>query len=367
MNGSRQLIIESGVGQALHGFTLPDEIGFGVIMAPVMYVCQCNDGVWEAGRLKPYGPLQIDPSAKALHYAQEYFEGMKAYRVDNDHATLFRPDQNCARFATSAHRLCMPEVPEELFMEGVSTMTAYCESLIPGKSGQSLYLRPFVIGMQPNLGLGVSQQSLFIVIASPSDTYHAGSMRVLVERHDTRAAVGGTGAVKVGGNYAASLMASNRAKSLGYDQTLWLDPLYRRAIEELSGMNFFAVIDGKLFTPELNGSILPGITRDSLIQIARRQGFEVVENELLIDDVINAISDGRCSEAFACGTAAIVAPISVIGEADGNEYTLPNDPGPVAVALKEELLGIQEGRVDDRFGWVKTVDASWYPTSVEVA
>jgi branched-chain amino acid aminotransferase len=367
MSGSRQVAIGSGVEQALAGFRLPEKLGFGVIMAPVMYVAECRDGVWGQGRLQPYGPIQLDPSAKVLHYAQEYFEGMKAYKVESPHATLFRPERHVARFATSARRLCMPEVPEEVFMEGVCTLTAWTEPYIPGHTCQSLYLRPFVIGTQPNLGLGVSATNSFIVVASPSEAYHAGSMRVLVERVDTRAAVGGTGAVKVGGNYAASLMSAARAKTKGYDQSLWLDPNTRTAVEELSGMNFFAVIEGRLHTPKLSGSILPGITRDSLIELARSLGHEVVEETLPIDDLLADIGNGRCSEAFASGTAAVVSPISVIGDADGTDYTLPEDPGPVALSLKEALLGIQEGRQEDPFGWVHRIPRVYYPASAEVA
>jgi branched-chain amino acid aminotransferase len=367
MSGSRQVAIAAGVDKALGGFRLPETLGFGVTMVPVMYVAECLDGVWGEGCLRPYGPIELDPSAKVLHYAQEYFEGMKAYKVDSDRATLFRPERHCARFATSARRLCMPEVPEEVFMEGISTLAAWAEPFIPGNTCQSLYLRPFVIGTQPNLGLGVSATNTFIVGASPSEAYHAGSMRVLVERNDTRAAVGGTGAVKVGGNYAASLLSAANAKTRGYDQSLWLDPQTRTTIEELSGMNVFAVIEGRLHTPKLNGSILPGITRDSLIELARSLGHEVVEETMAIDDLLSDIGNGRCSEAFASGTAAVVSPISVIGDTDGTEYALPQDPGPVAMSLKEALLGIQEGRQEDPFGWVREIPRGYYPSTAEVA
>ncbi len=367
MSGSREVAIEPGVEQALAGFRLPEKLGFGVVRIPVMYVCDAVDGVWGQGRLKPYGPIELDPSAKVLHYAQEYFEGMKAYKVETPHATLFRPERHAARFATSARRLCMPEVPEEVFMEGVASLTAWAEPYIPGDTCQSLYLRPFVIGTQPNLGLGVSSTNTYIVVASPSEAYHAGSMRVLVERNDARAAVGGTGAVKTGGNYAASLLSAAKAKTRGFDQSLWLDPMSRTNIEELSGMNFFAVIEGRLYTPKLSGSILPGITRDSLLELARSLGHEVVEATMPIDDLLADIGNGRCSEAFASGTAAVVSPISVVGDADGTEYALPDDPGPVAMSLKEALLGIQEGRQEDPFGWVRPIARDYYPPTAEVA
>jgi branched-chain amino acid aminotransferase len=332
-----------------------------------MYLCEGLDGNWGDGLLKPYGPIELDPSAKVLHYAQEYFEGLKAYKVERPHATLFRPDRHSARFAASARRLCMPEVPEAVFMEGVSTISAWSEPFIPSRTCQSLYIRPFVIGTQPNLGLGLSRTNLFVVVVSPSEVYHAGSMRVLVERNDTRAALGGTGAIKTGGNYAASLLAASRAKQEGFDQSLWLDPVSRQYIEELSGMNFFAVIDGVLHTPELTGSLLPGITRDSLIQLARRQGYEVRERALPIDELLDEIRAGRCSEAFASGTAAVVSPISVIGEADGTLCPLPNDPGPVSTELKSLLVDIQEGRGEDPFGWVRPIAREYYPPSARVA
>ena len=224
-----------------------------------------------------------------------------------------------------------------------------------------------MIGTQPNLGLGVSSTNTFLVVASPSEAYHAGSMRVLVERNDTRAAVGGTGAVKTGGNYAASLLSAANAKTKGYDQSLWLDPMTRTNIEELSGMNFFAMIEGRLCTPKLSGSILPGITRDSLIELARSLGHEVSEETMSIDELLADIGNGRCSEAFASGTAAVVSPISAVGDGDGTEYALPEDPGPVAMSLKDALLGIQEGRQEDPFGWVRPLDRHFYPASAQVA
>ena len=364
---SRQVAIMAGVEKAMADFRLPEQLGFGVVMVPVMYIAEAVDGVWGQGRIQPYGPIELDPSAKVLHYAQEYFEGMKAYKVESSRATLFRPERHVARFATSARRLCMPEVPEEVFMEGVCTLTAWAEPYIPGRTCQSLYLRPFVIGTQPNLGLGVSSTNTFIVVASPSEAYHAGSMRLLVERTDTRAAVGGTGAVKVGGNYAGSLLSAARAKAKGYDQSLWLDPGTRTAIEELSGMNFFAVIEGRIVTPKLSGSILPGITRDSLIELAGSLGYDVAEETMPVDELLADIANGRCSEAFASGTAAVVSPVSVIADADETEYRLPEDPGPVAMRLKEALLGIQEGRQEDPFGWVRPIPVDYYPASAEVA
>ena len=349
------IYIDPAVSSSLRGFEVPEKLGFGTVMAPVMFRATCQDGVWSRGELIPYGPLALDPAAKVLHYAQSCFEGMKAYRVQGGGVSLFRPERNAARMAYSAERLCMPPVPEALFMDGVRTVTAYCANLVPANSGESLYLRPFLLGTQADLSVSASTSYEFYVIASPSEAYHAGNMRLWVEREDSRAAVGGTGAAKVGGNYAASLQSIARLKQRGYDQSLWLNPGNRHTVDELSGMNFFAVMDGELHTPALNGSILEGITRESILTLARDQGLTVHERDIDIDDLLALVRSGTCGEAFACGTAAIISPISVFG--DGQEkYPLAQAPGPVAGQLRQALLDIQEGRVPDRFGWMHPVD-----------
>ncbi|MFD1215152.1 MULTISPECIES: branched-chain amino acid aminotransferase [Microbulbifer] len=340
----------------LRGFELPERLGFGTVMAPVMFRARYEDGCWSSGELVPYAPLMLDPAAKVLHYAQSCFEGLKAYR-NGSGAALFRPERNAARMQHSAERLCMPPVPESLFMEGVRTVTAYCANLIPANSGESLYLRPFLIGTQPDLSVTASSAYDFYVIASPSAAYHPGNMRLWIEREDSRAAVGGTGDSKVGGNYAASLQSIARLKERGYDQSLWLSPSNRQTVDELSGMNFFAVMDGVLHTPALNGSILEGVTRDSLLTLAREMDIEVHERDIDIDDLLALVRSGTCSEAFACGTAAIVSPISELGDDNGN-YKLNSAPGPVAEKLRAALLDIQEGRSEDRFGWIQRVEAA---------
>jgi len=339
---------------SLRGFELPERLGFGTVMAPVMFRARYQDGRWSDGELVPYGPLALDPAAKVLHYAQSCFEGMKAYRGDGG-VSLFRPERNAARMEHSARRLCMPPVHESLFLDGVRTVAAYCANLIPANSGESLYIRPFLIGTQPDLSVTASRAYEFYVIASPSEAYHAGNMRLWVEREDSRAAVGGTGDAKVGGNYAASLLSVARLKERGYDQSLWLNPGNRHTVDELSGMNFFAVMDGALHTPALNGSILEGITRDSILALARDMGIEVHEREIDIDDLLKLVESGTCNEAFACGTAAIVSPISELGDGD-RRYTLRQAPGPVAERLRAALLDIQEGRAEDRFGWMQPVE-----------
>lgn len=339
---------------SLRGFELPERLGFGTVMAPVMFRAKYQDGRWSDGELVPYGPLSLDPAAKVLHYAQTCFEGMKAYR-NGQGVSLFRPERNAARMEHSARRLCMPPVPASLFLNGVRTVAAYCANLIPANSGESLYIRPFLIGTQPDLSVTASRSYEFYVIASPSEAYHPGNMRLWVEREDSRAAVGGTGDAKVGGNYAASLLSVARLKERGYDQSLWLNPGNRHTVDELSGMNFFAVMDGVLHTPALNGSILEGITRDSILTLAREMDIEVHEREIDIDDLLKLVESGTCNEAFACGTAAIISPISELGDGD-RRYPVRQAPGPVAERLRGALLDIQEGRATDRFGWMQSVE-----------
>lgn len=347
------IYIDPDVALSLRGYEMPERLGFGTAMAPVMFRAVCQDGCWSSGELIPYAPLSVDPAAKVLHYAQSCFEGMKAYRTSQGIA-LFRPEKNAERMAYSAKRLCMPPVPESLFLDGVRTVAAYCANLVPGNSGESLYLRPFLMGTQADLTVSASTSYEFYVIASPSEAYHSGNMRLWVEREDARAAVGGTGDAKVGGNYASSLLSIGRLKERGFDQSLWLNPSDRSSVDELSGMNFFAVIDGELHTPALNGSILEGITRFSLIDLAKDLGYSVVEGAIHIDELLEQVVSGTCSEAFACGTAAIISPISLIGDESGS-YELSLAPGRVAQHLRQALLDIQEGRVADRFGWMHTI------------
>lgn len=349
------IYIDPAVATCLRGFEMPEKLGFGTVMAPVMFRARFQDGCWSAGELVPYAPLALDPAAKVLHYAQSCFEGMKAYRTGGGSVGLFRPERNAARMAHSAERLCMPPVPESLFMDGVRTVTAYCANLVPASSGESLYLRPFLLGTQADLSVSASTSYEFYVIASPSEAYHPGNMRLWVEREDSRAAVGGTGDSKVGGNYAASLLSIARLKKRGYDQSLWLNPGNRQTVDELSGMNFFAVLGGELHTPALNGSILEGVTRESLITLARELGYKVHERAIDIDELLAQVADGTCEEAFACGTAAIVSPISVLGDGE-KDYPLAKAPGPVSEHLRQALLDIQEGRTEDKFGWMQTVE-----------
>jgi branched-chain amino acid aminotransferase len=352
--------ISPDVMPTLAGFSLPEELGFGEVKVPIMYRADYANGEWQPAQLTAYGNIEIDPAAKVLHYAQEVFEGLKAYRVGSQRANFFRPLENLKRINRSAERMCMIDIPESIWMDGISLMTAYSEPFIPNGSGKSLYLRPFLIGTKSNLGMGISDSFTFMVIASPSTIYHAGHMKIQIEREACRAARGGTGAAKTGGNYAAALQSAQQVQRRGYDQSLWLDPVEMKYIEELSGMNFFILQNGELHTPILNGSFLAGITRDSLITLAKHKGITVIERDIAIQEVLNGIETGAVSEIFACGTAAIVSPVSVIADADGSTYNVAN-VDQLAADLRQSLLAIQEGREADPFSWTSTVKEAYYP------
>jgi branched-chain amino acid aminotransferase len=344
--------IDPGVPGAIERFRLPETLGFGLVEAPVMFEAEWRDGRWERGRLIPYGPITLWPGARALQYAELVFEGMKAYRVGQSRPNLFRPDANCRRLQRSASRLSMPPVPEALFFQGVSAVADACSAIMPTQSGRSLYLRPFLFGTESGYLLRNSRTFRFMVIANPVESYASGPMQVVIERAEVRAAAGGIGEAKAAANYAASLRASNAAVERGRTVALWLDGREHCYLQELSGMNIFAVLDGELHTPELDGAILPGITRDSLLVLARNLGYKVHERRISLDEVLQGIASGQCGEMFACGTAAIVAPIAVLAEADGREYPLRHTD-EVAKRLREALLAIQERRAPDPFGWTR--------------
>jgi branched-chain amino acid aminotransferase len=353
--------VAPGVSAALKNFVLPDKLGFGSVAAPVMYSAEWADGAWGRGELVPYGPIDILPGARALQYAELVFEGLKAYQVAPGGAgaagikpNLFRPHENCRRLARSAERLSMPTVPESLFFEAIDAVVGACHRLIPRESGRSLYLRPFLFGTEAGYLLRNSTTFRFMVIANPVEIYSSGPMRVAIERDDVRAAVGGVGTAKASANYAASLRASNAAVARGLTVALWLDAREQRYIQELSGMNIFAVIDGELHTPALDGAILAGVTRDSLITLARHLGFKVHERAMALDELLAQIPSGVCSEVFACGTAAILSPIGLLTDRDRREY-VPGSVDVVAAKLREALLAIQERRAPDLFSWTRDV------------
>jgi len=350
-----ELMIDANIDSALADFEVPEDLGFGRVLVPVMYRCEHVDGVWQSGHLTALADLSISPAAKVLQYAHQVFEGLKAYKVGRNEVQLFRPEMNAQRLNRSAARIDMPGVSTTHFMQAIEAVVLKSEAFIPAKSGQSLYLRPYVMGTEADMGLGRSSTYTFVVLASPSEIIQKGTMKVLIERERSRVAIGGTGDVKLGSNYTAGIASARRAAQQGFNQSIWLDPDSRKTIEELSGMNFFAVINGELHTPELLGSILPGITRDSVVLLARALGYTVVERSLDIDALLGQIASGECREMFACGTAAVITPISEFGEYDGTRYPLPEPEGRITAELKSALVDIQEGRAPDEFGWMHSV------------
>ncbi len=339
-------------------FQVPDELPFGHVRCPVTVESDYQRGEWGAPRMAPYRPFQIDPCAKILHYAQGIFEGMKGYRVAGEGPYLFRPGQNQERFNMSAERMAMPTLPAELFHSCVEAILSHCAHIVPTEPGDSLYIRPFMFAGDVDLGIRPSQDFKFMVVASPSQSYFTGgALKILIEREAVRACPGGVGNAKTGGNYAASLQSMVAARKLGLDQVLWLDAVKKKYVEEMSGMNFFVVYGEELVTPKLSSTILNGITRDSLIQLAEHKGWKVCQKDLEIGELVDDIRNQRCTEAFACGTAVVITPIAELREASGESYVLKHASGPVTLELRRHLTGIQEGSLEDPFGWRKLVEA----------
>ena len=313
---------------------------------------------WHAPRVVPYGPIALDPAAAVLHYAQEIFEGMKAYRLADGGIALFRPRANAARFNASARRLAMPEMPEALFVEAVRQQVLADSDWFPTVEGGSLYLRPFMFASEAFLGVRPSRAYKFMVIASPAGNYFkSGSPAVSLWVSDyTRAAQGGTGAAKCGGNYAASLVPTAEAFARGHDQVLFLDAAEHRWVEELGGMNlFFMFTDGSIVTPPLSGTILPGITRDSLITLAREEGLTVREERYALDQWRADAASGALVETFACGTAAVVTPVGKVADTQGEFVIGSGGPGQLTQKLRQRLVEIQRCEGPDTHGWVERI------------
>jgi branched-chain amino acid aminotransferase len=334
--------------------------GFGKVFTDHMVMIdydagQGEHGGWHDATLGPLQPIPLHPASSVLHYAQEIFEGLKAYRLADGTMALFRPEANAARFNASAARLAMPSVPKDLFIEAVKQVVLKDADWFPQVEGGSLYIRPFMFADEHFLGVRPATSYKFVVILSPAGNYFkSGAKAVSVWVSDyTRAAPGGTGAAKCGGNYAASLVPTGEAFAQGHDQVVFLDAAERKWIEELGGMNLFFVFDdGSVITPPLRGTILPGITRDSLITLAREQGLTVREEMYSLPQWRDDAQSGRLVETFACGTAAVVTAVGRVAGRDG-EFTIgTGSPGQLTSALREQLVGIQRGTVEDRHGWV---------------
>jgi branched-chain amino acid aminotransferase len=339
--------------------------GFGKYFTDHMVsIDYAEDRGWHNARVIPYGPIQLDPSALVLHYAQEVFEGLKAYRWADGSIVSFRADANAARMRSSARRLAIPELPDEIFIESLCQLVAVDNAWAPRAGGEAaLYLRPFVFATESGLGVRPAKQYRYLVIASPAGAYFSAyskggisAVKVWVSTEYVRACPGGTGAAKFGGNYAASLLAQAQAAENGCDQVVWLDAVERRFVEEMGGMNLFFVLgsggSARLVTPELSGSLLPGITRDSLLQLAIDAGFAVEERKIDIDEWQKKAAAGEITEVFACGTAAVITPVAHVKYGD-TEFTIADGrPGEVTMALRDTLTGIQRGTFADTHGWM---------------
>ena len=341
--------------------TEESKLGFGKFFSDHFFTMSYHQGRgWHDPLIEPYRPLQLDPTAMCLHYAQEIFEGMKAYRGKGGAIFLFRPLENIRRMNVSAERLCMPRLDEALVMEALTELILTDKEWIPHGSGTSLYIRPTMIATEPALGVHPANEYLFFIIVGPVGAYYAegfGPTKIYVTEEYCRSVPGGTGYCKAGGNYAASLYASEIAKKQGYTQVLWLDPIERKYVEEVGTSNMFFLIGDELITAPLSGTILPGVTRDSVIQLARHWGVKVAERRLSMDEIMAAIAGGTLKEAFASGTAAIVSPVGHLWYR-GKEYPVNGGKtGNLTERLYNEILQIQYGQKEDPFGWrIKIAD-----------
>jgi branched-chain amino acid aminotransferase len=335
------------------------QLGFGKYFTDRMLVVEWKAGqVWCDARIEPYAPFLLDPACLVFHYAQEIFEGLKAYKWGDGRVALFRPEMNARRFNQSGDRMCMPEVPEELFLSGIEQLVSLESDWIPTAPGTSLYIRPTLIAVEPVLGVKPSDHYYFYVILSPVGAYYAAGfnpVNILVEDHYVRAVPGGTGEAKTGGNYASSLKAGLEAKKKGYDQVLWLDGKERRFVEEVGAMNMFFAYGNKIVTAPLTGSILSGVTRDSVMKLAPSLGLTVEERQIDINDLMADIRAGKVTEAFGSGTAAVITPVGKLCYKDESLHLTGGKVGEITQKLYDTLTGIQTGRLKDEFGWVRFV------------
>jgi branched-chain amino acid aminotransferase len=336
------------------------QLGFGDIFTDHMFLMDYESGKgWFNPRIVPYGSLSIDPAAMAIHYGQEIFEGLKAYYGQDGGIYLFRSKRNFIRFNQSAARVCMPEVDIDLTMEGMNKLILLDREWVPRNPGTSLYIRPTMLATEPHLGVRPANNYLCFIIIGPVGAYYKEGLnpvKIYVEDKYIRAAAGGTGEAKTAGNYAASLLAAEEAKAKGFTQVMWLDASERRYIEEVGTMNMFFVIDDEIITAPLTGSILPGITRDSVIHIVKAWGMKISERSLSIDDVISAAKDGRLKEAFGTGTAAVISPVGQITYKGEDHIVAGGNMGELSQRLYNEIVDIQYAKKKDPFGWMERID-----------
>ena len=333
----------------------PSTLGFGKIFSDYMFMMDWNKETgWHDARIVPFANLSLHPASTVLHYGSEIFEGLKAYRRADGKVQLFRPIENIRRMNNSAERLCLPQIPEDMAMEIYTKFVDVEKDWTPNQEGTSLYLRPFMFGNDESLGVHAVHNATFIIIASPVGSYYKegiNPVKIMIEDEDVRAVRGGTGYAKCGGNYAASNRAGERAEQKGYSQVLWLDGVERKYIEEVGAMNVMFKINGEIVTPKLTGSILPGITRKSCIEVLKKEGYNVNERLLSLEELTKAMADGTLEEAWGCGTAAVVSPIGELCYKD-HKYTVNNGKiGEVTQHLYDTLTGIQWGKIEDTYGW----------------
>ncbi|MBS7216142.1 MAG: branched-chain amino acid aminotransferase [[Clostridium] spiroforme] len=339
----------------------PDQnnLGFGTYFTDHMFMMDYTEGVgWHDARIVPYAPIAMDPATMVLHYAQETFEGLKAYRNPKGEITLFRPEMNARRMINSNKRICMAELPEDMFVEAVEAIVKYEQDWIPTAKDTSLYIRPFMFASEASVGVHPAKSYTFVIILSPVGSYYpegVNPVKIWVEDEYVRAVKGGTGFTKCGGNYAASIAAQVKAESHGYTQVLWLDGVHRKYVEEVGTMNVMFLIDDTVVTAPLEGSVLPGVTRDSIIHILKDWGYKVEERELSIDELMEAGRNGKLKEAFGTGTAAVISPVGQLYY-KGEEIVI-NDfkTGELTQKLYDTLTGIQWGRLEDKYGWVRYI------------
>ena len=339
----------------------PDQkkLGFGNFYTDHMFIMNYDEGEgWHNARIVPYAPFELDPASMVLHYGQEVFEGLKAYRTDDGKIQLFRPEKNMARFNVSCDRLCIPLIDEEFVLGAIKELIKVDQDWIPTEPGTSLYIRPYAFATDPHVGVHPAKHLIFAVILSPVGAYYPNGLapvKIYVEQKYVRAVAGGTGFTKAGANYAISLKGQEEAAEQGYVQTLWLDGVERRYIEEVGAMNVFFKLGDEIVTPALLGSILSGITRMSIIELLKSKGYKVSERRLSIDELVEAYKDGRLTEAFGTGTAAVISPI---GELKYGDLVMPinnGEIGEVSQMLYDTLTGIQWGRIPDTMGWTQEV------------
>ena len=331
-------------------------LGFGKFFTDHMFILDYTEGKgWHDPRIVPYQPITLDPASKVFHYGQTVFEGLKAYVTEANEVLLFRPQSNFKRLNLSNARLCIPAIDEELALEALKQLITIDREWIPSAPGTSLYIRPFIIATDSYLSVAPSQTYQFMIILSPVGSYYAGGInpvKILVEQQYVRAVAGGTGEAKTGGNYASSLKGQEIANADGFDQTLWLDGKENKYVEEVGSMNIFFKINGKVITPALSGSILAGITRDSIINILHYKQIPVEERRISIDEIIEAHKNGQLEEAFGTGTAAVISPIGELKYLDDNFVINDGKIGELSQLLYDTLTGIQTGKIEDPFGWI---------------